>query len=92
MAVGQTSFTYKEQGTMQDDLIQQGIEMSLLGMGTVFIFLIVLVVAILAMSKVITKYFPEVALSADFTRRDAGQIDPLTRKIIQRAIDQYRKR
>lgn len=44
---------------MQDTLFQQGFDLMLYGMGTVVIFLATLVVATLAMSWVIRRFFPE---------------------------------
>ena len=42
---------------MQNDLMQQGIELMLYGMGTVFTFLALLIVATTLMSAVITRFF-----------------------------------
>ena len=44
---------------MQGDILAQGIELMLYGMGTVVVFLALLVVATTAMSAFVTRYFPE---------------------------------
>ncbi|MDH3995025.1 MAG: OadG family protein [Gammaproteobacteria bacterium] len=44
---------------MQGDMMSQGIELMLYGMGTVVLFLALLVVATTAMSRFIGRYFPE---------------------------------
>jgi oxaloacetate decarboxylase gamma subunit len=43
---------------MPADLIAQGFELMLVGMGTVFVFLTVLVFATTAMSRLVTRFFP----------------------------------
>jgi oxaloacetate decarboxylase gamma subunit len=40
------------------DLITQGFELMLVGMGTVFVFLTILVFATTAMSKLVSRFFP----------------------------------
>lgn len=44
---------------MQDNLIDQGISLMLFGMGTVFVFLTVLVFATSMMSRVVNRLSPE---------------------------------
>jgi oxaloacetate decarboxylase gamma subunit len=44
---------------MASDLIGQGLELMLVGMGTVFVFLTVLVLATSGMSWLALRYFPE---------------------------------
>lgn len=44
---------------MQTSLLERGIELALIGMGTVFVFLTVLVLATLLMSWLIHRFTPE---------------------------------
>ncbi len=44
---------------MQDEIIAQGLELMLYGMGTVVLFLALLVVATVVMSHLVERYFPE---------------------------------
>ena len=48
-----------EGNQMQQDIVGQGVELMLYGMGTVVVFLAALVVATTAMSRVVTRFFPE---------------------------------
>jgi oxaloacetate decarboxylase gamma subunit len=41
------------------NLVVEGFKFMVLGMGTVFIFLIIMIGAMIAQAKIITKYFPE---------------------------------
>ena len=49
---------------MQDDIVAQGVELMLYGMGTVVLFLALLVLAIVIMSRFVNNYFPEEESSA----------------------------
>ncbi len=44
---------------MPENLLTQGLELMLYGMGTVIVFLTLLVIATTAMSGLIARYFPE---------------------------------
>lgn len=44
---------------METNLVIEGLKFMVLGMGTVFIFLIVLIIAMNAMYSIIHKFFPE---------------------------------
>ncbi len=44
---------------METNLIAEGFKFMALGMGTVFLFLIILIVCMNAMSAILHKYFPE---------------------------------
>ena len=44
---------------MQGSIVDQGVELMLFGMGTVLVFLSVLVVSITLMSWILQRYFPE---------------------------------
>ena len=75
---------------MQDTLLQQGLDITLFGMGIVFTFLLLLVFGTGIMSRIITRYLPEPAPVAPAPSRssDSGRL----RAIAKAAIEQHRKR
>ena len=76
---------------MKVDLIQQGVDLMLYGMGTVFTFLILLVGAIYLMSLVITRFFPEpVQPEVAVQMAPAMAVEPRLQAVIQAAIDKHR--
>lgn len=83
---------------MDNSLIQQGFSLMLFGMGTVFIFLTLLIFATGAMSKVILRWFPEKIIQPPAPKKKAvstsgaTSVAPATLKILQAAIDQHRNR
>ena len=82
---------------MTSNLIDQGLNLMLFGMGTVFVFLTILIFATSGMSKIITRYFPEKAVVAAPKKKKANALGatavaPATLKIIQAAIEQHRNR
>ncbi len=82
---------------MGTELLQQGFDLMLFGMGTVFVFLALLVVGTIAMSNIIARFFPEPAkeepvISPSSNVDASQQITPKTLKIIQEAILLHRSR
>jgi oxaloacetate decarboxylase gamma subunit len=80
---------------MQGDIVAQGVELMLYGMGTVVVFLALLVVATTFMSRFITHYFPEPESSADAALRKLHSKitpaeDPNLVAVISAAIHQHR--
>ena len=76
---------------MEVDLFQQGVDLMLYGMGTVFAFLILLVGAIYLMSTVITRFFPEpVQPEVAVKMAPAVAVEPRVQAVIQAAIDKHR--
>ncbi|MEX0943565.1 MAG: OadG family protein [Pseudomonadales bacterium] len=65
------------------EIVMQGVELALLGMGTVFLFLTALVLLTMAMSKWLGDGVP---------RPDDQNIDPTTLAVISEAIQQYKAR
>ena len=84
-------------GTMQGDIVAQGIELMLYGMGTVVLFLVLLIVATSAMSAVISRYFAEPeheSAAGAALQKLRGQTspaeDPNLIAVISAAIHQHR--
>ena len=85
---------------MQGDIVAQGVELMLFGMGTVVVFLALLVVATTAMSRIVARHFPEPEPPADKTpqrlRGSVAQLppeqDPNLVAVITAAIHRYRAR
>lgn len=80
---------------MQDNLIDQGINLMLFGMGTVFVFLTVLVFATTFMSKVVNRLMPEEIEDAKTIPQAAAantpvSIRPQVLKAIKLAIKAHR--
>ena len=81
---------------MQGDIVSQGVELMLYGMGTVVVFLALLVVATTVMSRVVTRYFPEpeppvrAALEKLHGQQQGPGDDPNLVVAISAAIHQYR--
>jgi oxaloacetate decarboxylase (Na+ extruding) subunit gamma len=71
------------------DQIRSGIELMFAGMGIVFVFLAMLVVAINLMSAVVQRYFPDG--STKFRNISSG-IDKNTVAAITAAVHQYRSK
>jgi len=82
---------------MENSLIEQGFNLMLFGMGTVFVFLTLLIFATGAMSKVILRWFPEKIIEPPAPRKKAAAttgaaIPAVTLKIIRAAIEKHRNR
>ena len=77
----------------QETLLQQGVDLILLGMGTVFVFLTLLVIATTIMSAVIQRYFkasePEIPGAAAPPAAGAAS-DPTLLAVIKAAVAQHR--
>ena len=52
---------------METNLVIEGLKFMVLGMGTVFLFLIIMIVSMNGMSGIIHKFFPEPQAMADAT-------------------------
>ena len=73
------------------EILQQGIDLLVLGMGSVFVFLAVLVVGTAMMSAIIMRWFPD-SVSVDVPRKRTAttEINSKTLSIIEQAIAQHR--
>jgi len=91
---------------MADTLMQQGTDLLLFGMGSVLVFLTMLVIAMVAMSALVRRWFPEPEPVPAKNRasgaaqssgpasqpKPASQISGKTLAIIKAAIEQHRTR
>lgn len=82
---------------MQTSLFDQALQLLIFGMGTVFVFLILLVVAVNLMSRFVQQYFPEpIALEphplTPETDSSKGHPDSVTLAAIQAAIHLHRNK
>ncbi len=86
---------------MSDTLIQQGTDLMLFGMGSVLVFLTLLVIATVLMSGALNRWFPEAEppverkgrpSSAPAAGSSTGQVDKKKLAIIKAAIEQHRAR
>ena len=79
---------------MSTSLFAQGLDLMLYGMGTVFVFLALLVVGTTWMSALINKYLPEPIVGESSPVKPvagaAASVDPKTVAIIQEAINAHR--
>lgn len=83
---------------MQQDIVAQGVELLLFGMGTVVIFLAMLVLSTTAMSRFIGRYFPEpeptsgAAAALQRLRGEAPEpvADPRLVAVVSAAIHRHR--
>ena len=74
-------------------LLSQGVSLLTYGMGTVFVFLTLLVIATTLMSKVLTRFLPEpepVAVMPTAPAKASGAVDARTLAVIKAAIAQHR--
>ena len=86
---------------MTDPLLQQGLDLMIYGMSTVFLFLTLLVSVTVIASAVIRRLFPETPEPAPVSPNSVSTINSLPSKgaidkklltILQNAIDQHRSR
>jgi oxaloacetate decarboxylase gamma subunit len=80
---------------MHESLLGQGVDLLIFGVGTVFSFLVLLIVVISIISKIVVRFFPEapaVAKPASRTPSTAAAIEPQVLAAIQGALKQHRAR
>ncbi len=81
---------------MTESLISQGVDLMIYGMGTVFIFLVVLIFATTAMSYCVRRFIPEreptTASQAQAASTASGTVDGQVLKVLQAAVDAYRNK
>ncbi len=75
------------------ELIGSGVELMLVGMGIVFVFLAMLVVAINTMASLVQRFFPEPPAAAVVVPvTTANKTDKATIAAISAAVHQYRSK
>ncbi len=80
---------------MHDSLMAQGLSLLVYGMGTVFVFLALLVVITTAMSRLIHKFFPDLPeperAARNFQAAPSPQtVEPRVLAVITAAVAQHR--
>ncbi len=77
---------------MEQTLVSQGLDLLIFGMGGVYVFLAMLVVCTLLMSRVVMRFFPEAPLLAEAPVVPTQEpVAATTLKVIQEAIRQHRE-
>ena len=79
---------------MTENIIDQGFELLVFGMGTVLAFLTVLVIAITIMSSILGRYFPEAEKPATSVQKPVPQSADNSDlvAVITAAVHRYRSR
>ena len=77
-------------------ILESGINLMLYGMGTVFVFLTLLIVTTMMMSSVISKFFGVPESESAATQKPnlslaSGKIDPALLGVLQAAINEHKK-
>ncbi|UCN01228.1 OadG family protein [Sulfurimonas sp. SWIR-19] len=67
---------------MEANLIMEGVKFMFLGMGTVFVFLIIMIFSVNLMSLIIHKFFPEPQAAEETVSGNATQQQQDKKKII----------
>lgn len=79
---------------LQNVILEQGFDLMLYGMGSVFVFLTLLVVGTMLMSAFLSRFMPEAELVAvpkkAATVKTIAAVNPKTLAVIQDAIHQHR--
>ncbi|GAA6135908.1 hypothetical protein NBRC116188_26980 [Oceaniserpentilla sp. 4NH20-0058] len=74
-------------------IVADGLGLMAFGMGTVFVFLILLIFATTIMSKLVVKYFPEAApVPAKAKKAPAQGVDSQLLKVLAAAVKEHRSR
>ncbi|MFT7860228.1 MAG: OadG family protein [Sulfurimonas sp.] len=76
---------------METNLVIEGLKFMMLGMGTVFAFLVILIFCMNAMSSIIHKFFPEPQANAEGTSGTSQQDNSKIIAAITAAIKYHRE-
>jgi oxaloacetate decarboxylase gamma subunit len=81
---------------MQNTLMQQGVDLLIYGMGTVLVFLTLLVIATAIMSQLMQRFFPDPVVAEPVRPASPGHadtsVDLTVRHAIEKAIKLHRER
>ena len=77
---------------MENNLLNEALNLTMFGMGFVFVFLALMVVVTNLMSVLISKIQPEINLALSMNTESTVVIDEKTRAIIETAIKMHIKR
>ena len=79
---------------MTENIVQQGVELMLFGMGTVVVFLTLLVLATTTMSSLVQRFFPEPVEAAPrpVPAAPGSPADPRLAAVISAAVHHHRQR
>ncbi|WP_305906448.1 OadG family protein [Methylomarinum sp. Ch1-1] len=75
-----------------NEMMNQGLELMLTGMGIVFVFLAALIVAVNLMSSAIQRFFPSQQLVKSVPPVASGAVDQSVIAAITAAVTQYRRK
>ncbi|AJD47829.1 oxaloacetate decarboxylase subunit gamma [Isoalcanivorax pacificus W11-5] len=79
-----------------NELMARGLDLTLMGIGVVYAFLILLVVATTVMSRLINRFLPDAPPPATATSSslsaDSGPVPPHMLAVLQDAVRQHRAR
>ena len=73
-----------------DPMVMEGVQLMLVGMGTVFVFLTLLVFAVRAMSALILKYFPPAPFQINTGAASPGGVPKAHVAAVAAAIEKHR--
>jgi len=73
-------------------LFEQGLDLMLFGMGTVFVFLTVLVIVTVSMSAIIRRWLPDEEMDASSSAKHHTEVDDHIVSIIRAALAKHRSR
>ena len=77
---------------MYHDIFNESIQLLIYGMGTVFVFLYILILATQTMSRLVLRFMPEVESAAAVKRKSpAPNVDPNVVAAIGLAVQEYRR-
>lgn len=81
---------------MELNLVAEGLKFMVLGMVTVFLFLILMVIVLKIQSKLVQKFFPVAPAATSHSKADKVQLkepnDEVLVAVISAAIKQFRKK